>query len=72
MEGKLVWKEVRPWLSTIAKKLPFEAMAVNAEMLKKLREEEARLLATNKNPIRFEWLVRNNMMNCQWNVSRRR
>ena len=55
----MVWKEVRPWLDKIAQKMP-ECIAVNMEMLKKLREEEARLLATNKNPISFEWLVRNN------------
>jgi len=63
--GKLLWDEVRPWLSRIANTLPFPAMAINAEMLRKFKEEEARLHATNKNPITFEWLVRNNMMNCQ-------
>merc|ERR1719158_1783015 len=63
--GKIVWEEARKWLSTIAGKLPFEAIAVNSEMLKKFREEEERLLATNQNPISFEWLVRNNIMNCQ-------
>jgi len=63
--GKIVWDEAREWLNTMAKKLPFEAMAVNSEMLRKLREEEERLLATNQNPISFEWLVRNNIMNCQ-------
>ena len=34
-----------------------------------LREEEARLQQTNKNPITFEWLVRNNIMNCQQYLS---
>jgi len=67
--GKLVWEEARHWLGTMAGKLPFEAMAVNAEMLKKFREEEERLLQTNKNPISFEWLVRNNMQNCQMKLS---
>jgi len=67
--GKLVWREVRPWLHKIAQKMPFECIAVNMEMLRKLREEEARLLATNKNPISFEWLVRNNMQNCQDKLS---
>jgi len=67
--GKIVWEEARKWLSTLAGKLPFEAIAVNSEMLKKLREEEDRLIATNQNPISFEWLVRNNIMNCQHYLS---
>lgn len=67
--GKLMWEEARPWLQTIAAKLPFEAIAVNSEMLKKFREEEERLVKTNKNPISFEWLVRNNMLNCQQHLS---
>lgn len=67
--GKLLWDEVRPWLKQAAKTLPFPAMAVSAEMLTKFREEEARLVATNKNPISFEYLVRNNMFNCQQYLS---
>ena len=67
--GKVIWDEVRPWLDRMAKTLPFPAMAVNAEMIRKFREEEARLHQTNKNPISFEWLVRNNIMNCQQYLS---
>lgn len=67
--GKIIWDEVRPWLDRMAKTLPFPAMAVNAEMIRKFREEEARLHQTNKNPISFEWLVRNNIMNCQQYLS---
>jgi len=67
--GKVMWEEVRVWLNKIVIKLPFDAVAVNLEMMKKLREEEERLVMTNKNPISFEWLVRNNMMNCQENLS---
>ena len=44
-------------------------MAVNAEMIQKFREEEARLTETNLNPISYEWIVRNNIMNCQQYVS---
>merc|ERR1711974_338405 len=69
IEGKASWAEVQPWLADIAKKLPFHALAVSAEHLKKLREEEDRLLRTNKNPISFEWLVRNNIFNCQQKLS---
>lgn len=67
--GKVIWDEVKPWLTSIANKMPFPALAMSSEMLQKYREEEARLLETNKNPISFEWLVRNNIMNCQEKLS---
>lgn len=63
--GKVSWEEVKPWLSNVAKMLPFEAIAVNDDILTKLDAEEKRLLHTeNKNPITFEWLVRNNIRDC--------
>merc|ERR1712059_221487 len=67
--GKVIWEEVQPWLAAIAKKLPFEAIALNSEMLSKFRQEEERLIQTNQNPISFEWLVRNNILNCQHYIS---
>jgi len=67
--GKVRWEQVRPWLTKVAGMLPFDALAMNSEMIRKFREEEARLMATNKNPISFEWLVRNNMLNCQQRLS---
>lgn len=67
--GKILWEEARPWLNEITKKLPFKAIAVNAEMLKNLKEEEQRLIETNQNPITFEYLVRNNMFDCQRQLS---
>ena len=67
--GKAEWAEVRPWLSVMARKLPFHAMAVNKEQLDRLRAEEKRLEETNTNPISFEWLIRNNIMNCQTKTS---
>ena len=63
--GKLLWDEAKPFLTQMAKTLPFPAMAINADMLKKFNDEEKRLTETNQNPISFEWLVRNNIMNCQ-------
>jgi len=67
--GKTLWPEAQPWLEEITKKLPFRAMAVNAEMLKELDAEEQRLHETNLNPITFEYLVRNNMFDCQRKLS---
>jgi len=67
--GKAEWAEVQPWLSAVAGKLPFQAMAVNAQQLEKLNAEEERLTKANRNPISFEWLIRNNIMNCQTKFS---
>jgi len=67
--GQAEWAEVQPWLSDLASKLPFHALAVSAEQLERLRAEEERLLKTNKNPINFEWIIRNNIMNCQTKFS---
>jgi len=67
--GLAEWAEVRPWLSTVAHQLPFHAIAVHSEQLDKIREEEARLEQENQNPITFEWLVRNNILNCQTKLS---
>jgi len=69
--GKLLWDEVRPWLSLMADNMPFPAIAVTADMLQRLREEEERLEEVNMNPYSFEWLVRNNMFDCQQHLSPR-
>lgn len=63
--GKVYWEEVRPWLSRFAAMLPFEAIAVNVDILERLDKEEERLNHLNQNPISFEWFVRNNMFDCQ-------
>ena len=67
--GEFLWEQVRPWLSTFAKDLPFDAIAVNQELLDRLDREENRLAETNENPYSFEWLVRNNMLDCQRELS---
>ena len=67
--GNALWSEVQPWLSRIAGKMPFDALAVNKEMLDSIRAEEQKLVETNQNPISFEWLVRNNMLDCQRKLS---
>lgn len=67
--GDLYWEEVEPWLSKVAEKMPFEAMAVNQNLLERLEAEEKRLAETNANPYTFEWLVRNNIMDCHSHLS---
>lgn len=68
--GKQSWEEISPWLRDVARKLPFDAIAVNAESLNDIRQEEQRLVETNENPVSFEWLVRNNMLDCRRQVSK--
>jgi len=67
--GEGFWEEVHPWLRSVANKLPFDAIAVNAEILTKLRDEEKKLTINNQNPVSFEWLIRNNMFDCQRKLS---
>lgn len=67
--GTVYWEEVKPWLTRVADRLPFEAIAVNQNILDRLNAEEARLEAANENPYSFEWLVRNNMLDCQSHLS---
>lgn len=62
--GQVDWDEVHPWLSRFAKLLPFEAMAVNVELLERLEATEKQMEARNTNPMTLEWFIRNNMLNC--------
>lgn len=63
--GKVTWEETRPWLSRIAACLPMECIAVSSEMLERLDAEEQKLAEENTNPYTLEWMIRNNMMDCQ-------
>lgn len=68
--GKVAWEEVQPWLNNVACLLPFSAIAVNQNILDTLNAEEKRLLDDdNLNPYSYEWLIRNNINDCQRRVS---
>nr|ACO15343.1 39S ribosomal protein L16, mitochondrial precursor [Caligus clemensi] len=67
--GELSWEQMQPWLHSIAEKLPFKAIAVNPRILQNLKEEEERLQVENLNPVTFEWLIRNNIFDCQKQLS---
>ena len=62
--GNILWEEAQPWLQLLTNKLPFDAICVNQELLEKIEAEEKRLVEVNENPYTFEWLVRNNIMDC--------
>ena len=39
-------------------------LAVNKEILDELNKTEIALQESNENPYTFEWMIRNNMMDC--------
>lgn len=54
-------------LQEIAHKLPFEAMAVNYDMLMEMRAEQQRIDELNENPYTFKYIIQNNLGGChQW------
>jgi len=63
--GKVTWDETRPWLTRMAANLPMECIAVSAEQLDRINAEEQRLIEENTNPYTLEWMIRNNIMDCQ-------
>lgn len=62
--GNLMWEDESWWLQKLARVLPFEAIAVNAELLERLNKEEQRLEEINENPYTLEWIMRNNLLDC--------
>ena len=67
--GKVEWIEVQPWLSRMASILPFEAIAVNQDLLDRLNASEDELEKQNLNPMTTEWFLRNNILDCQRHFS---
>ncbi|XP_069835395.1 large ribosomal subunit protein uL16m [Dendropsophus ebraccatus] len=63
--GRCEFQEVLPVLTQVAKKLPFPAIAVSRETLKKRQEELEERQRNNQNPWTFERLVTRNMMGCR-------
>ncbi|XP_043939939.1 39S ribosomal protein L16, mitochondrial [Protopterus annectens] len=57
--------EVEPFLSEVAKKLPFPAKVVSRESLAQMWQEEKEKALSNQNPWTFERLVTMNMLGCR-------
>lgn len=62
--GKCEFKEVEPFLTDVANKLPFKAMAVSQEMLDKEKEQEKWQEENNQNHYTMKYLIQNNMGGC--------
>ncbi|NWH73675.1 RM16 protein, partial [Piaya cayana] len=60
--GRCEFGEVEPFLTQVAKKLPFPAAAVSREGLEQMRREEEEKRLNNQNPWTFERVVTGNML----------
>ncbi|XP_066147336.1 large ribosomal subunit protein uL16m isoform X3 [Euwallacea fornicatus] len=65
--GKCDFKEVEPFLTDIANKLPFKAMVVSEKIIDKMNERENWEKENNINPYSMKYMIQNNMGGChQW------
>ncbi|NXA44173.1 RM16 protein, partial [Eudromia elegans] len=60
--GRCEFEEVKPFLTRVARKLPFPALAVSRESLRRMREREEEKRLDNQNPWTFERIVTANML----------
>ncbi|XP_076265773.1 mitochondrial ribosomal protein L16 [Rhynchophorus ferrugineus] len=64
MGGKCEFKEVESFLTDIANKLPFKAMAVSHEMLQEMENKKKWEEENNQNPYTMKYVIQNNMGGC--------
>lgn len=55
---------MEPFLTDVANKLPFKAMAISQEMLDKQKEQEKWQEENNQNQYTMKYLIQNNMGGC--------
>ncbi|XP_050293401.1 39S ribosomal protein L16, mitochondrial [Anthonomus grandis grandis] len=67
--GKCEFQEVEAFLTDVANKLPFKAMAVSQQILEEMKETEKWEEENNQNPYTMKYLIQNNMGGCQRWVS---
>ena len=60
--GRCEFEEVKPFLTQVAHKLPFPAVAVSRQSLQQMREEEEEKRLNNQNPWTFERVIASNML----------
>lgn len=63
--GKVTWEECAQWMENVARKLPFEAIAISHETLEALKVADKKAELANTNPYTIEWFLRNNIMDCR-------
>ncbi|XP_035395485.1 39S ribosomal protein L16, mitochondrial [Cygnus atratus] len=60
--GRCEFEEVKPFLTQVARKLPFPAVPVSRDSLQQMRREEEERRLNNQNPWTFERVVTANML----------
>ncbi|XP_072419551.1 large ribosomal subunit protein uL16m [Chiloscyllium punctatum] len=60
--GRCAFEEVEPFLSQVAKKLPFPAKAVSKKTLEEMLKEDEQKARNNQNPWTFERIATMNML----------
>ncbi|XP_042640658.1 LOW QUALITY PROTEIN: 39S ribosomal protein L16, mitochondrial [Tyto alba] len=60
--GRCDFGEVKPFLTQVARKLPFPAIPVSRDSLEQMRREEEEKKLNNQNPWTFERVVTTNML----------
>ncbi|CAK9812455.1 39S ribosomal protein L16, mitochondrial [Anthophora plagiata] len=68
--GKIEYYEVKKVLENLAKRLPFDAMAVNQVKLDQMAEEKRKLQEENLNPWTWKYIIQNNMLGCHKWISK--
>ena len=62
--GNIQFEQVFRVLQEISEKLPFPAKVVSQKMLEEWEEEEEYARVNNMNKLKWEWAVKNNLLNC--------
>ena len=62
--GNILFAEVSRLLQQVSEKLPFPAKVVTQEMLEDFEKEDEKLRLENTNKLKWEWVVKNNLLNC--------
>ncbi|XP_017893387.1 39S ribosomal protein L16, mitochondrial [Ceratina calcarata] len=68
--GKAEYYEVKYVLNNIAKRLPFDAMAVSQEIMEKMAEKKRKLEEENLNPYTWKYIIQNNMLGSHYWISK--
>ncbi|KAI3385379.1 hypothetical protein SNEBB_009849 [Seison nebaliae] len=67
--GTLEFRELSKVLNEVAHKLPFPARTVTQDLLDEEEKTEEMVREENINPLKWEWIIRNNLMNIHSKIS---
>ncbi|XP_076752079.1 large ribosomal subunit protein uL16m-like [Xylocopa sonorina] len=64
MGGNIEYFEIKHILTNLAKRMPFDAMAVSQDIMDKMAEKQRILEEENQNPWTWKYIIQNNMLGC--------